>query len=59
MAHAEETDLVRANEDLTTMVQDLLCNIMHLCDLEGVHFNGVLSYATTCYEEEKEEDNEI
>lgn len=34
-------------------IQDLLCDLMHLCDREKVDFHETLGYADACYEEER------
>lgn len=49
------TDMDTAGEDLETMTQDLLCNMMHLCDVEGFDFDRLLESARSCYQDELKE----
>lgn len=55
---AEETGMGpdRGNEELFTVLQDLLCDIMHLCDVEGVSFEEVFGQARGVYNEEVQEE---
>jgi len=47
------------NEDAETTIGDLLADLMHLCDREGVDFHTCVARASDHYEEEvSEEEND-
>lgn len=58
-AFGEETNQIRKdgsmNDELETITQDLLSDIMHLCDVEGFDFDDVLRRARGNYDEERAE----
>jgi hypothetical protein len=39
-------------EDQETLIGDLLCNLRHLCDAEGLNFDAINAGAGRCYSEE-------
>ena len=43
----------RWDDDLENVVGDLLCDLMHLCDRDGVDFARVLKNARGNYKEER------
>ena len=46
------------DEDSETKVSDLLCDLMHLCDLEGLDFKRSVERADSHYSDEWEEEND-
>lgn len=50
MAFADETGI--GNEDMHTQIGDLLADLMHLADLEGLDWETVVRRATMHYEDE-------
>jgi hypothetical protein len=51
-AMADQTGVLRAGDGMEEAIHDLLGNLMHLCDREGIDFNNVLIDARECYAEE-------
>jgi len=45
-------ELGMADEDDETIMSDLLCNMMHFCDQQGVDFQDCLDRASRNYEVE-------
>lgn len=43
------------NEEMETKIKDLLCNLHHLADEQGVDFSEVLEASQRCYESELED----
>jgi hypothetical protein len=44
------------DEDMQTVVQDLLCDLMHYCGQNNIDFALTLKGALGCYKEEQEEE---
>lgn len=53
-AFASKTEMDRAGEDFETIAADLLCDLMHLCDKNGVKFHEVLERGNANYQAEVE-----
>lgn len=51
-AHGLETMDSPEDEDISTLIGDLLCNLRHLCDAEGLDFGAVDKGSHRCYMEE-------
>lgn len=49
-AFASETRMDKANEDMETVLTDLLCDIMHLCNQKGIDFKQVLDSGQAHFE---------
>ena len=55
-AFAHTTGMDHAGEDQETVLQDLLADLMHLCDRDGMDFERAASSARSCCQEELEEE---
>jgi molybdopterin-guanine dinucleotide biosynthesis protein len=55
-AFATATGMVAANEEPETILHDLLCDLMHWCDRNGVSFDAKIADAATTYFEETRAD---
>lgn len=53
---ARETDMDTAGEELCTVMQDLLTNLMHLARFKNLDFEQILTWARGNFEEEVEEE---
>lgn len=51
---ARETGI--SNEDLGTKLNDLIANLMHLCEQNDLDFDEITGHARHVFEEEQKED---
>lgn len=57
-AYARLTRTIPEDSDTEELVRDLLTDLMHLCDRDGVDFAQELEYARGNYQEEMDEEAE-
>lgn len=54
---AEKTGLDKSGDDLDTMIGDLIADIMHLCERDGLDFEQVLHRGKMYFEEERNDED--